>query len=186
MPHIPLTLPLISTDRPLVLLPVRLETRFFGDELRVRVYPDKVHVDTHEPELTDEEVSGQSFPHGLDPGPEHHRCQPAGSAAKGGLAPARRALWRHACGLDQTPGGGATGASRGDRTYRIVDTRPTHQNPARLLDGLCVQYVRGPHRQRAGQTHCRHPGCRTTPAGSGTAGRRALAHRRRHAMDGRL
>ena len=42
---------------------------------------------------------------------------------------------------------------------------PTHQNPAGLLDGLCVQYVRGLHRQRAGQTHCRHAGCRTPPAG---------------------
>jgi len=43
--------------RPLVLFPVRLETRFFTQadgsvELRVRVYPDKVHIDSHEPELT--------------------------------------------------------------------------------------------------------------------------------------
>ncbi len=63
-----LSLPLVSGPvQPLVLFPVRLETRFSprgdgGADLRVRVYPDPLHVDTHEPELTDQEIVwGRNF-----------------------------------------------------------------------------------------------------------------------------
>jgi hypothetical protein len=50
----------IGSSSPLVLLPVRLETRFAlgGDvqELWIRIYPDEIHGDSHEPALTPEEV----------------------------------------------------------------------------------------------------------------------------------
>jgi hypothetical protein len=72
IPNIPNT-PEVATPlssgpaQPVVMFPVRLETRFFpqmdgSSELRVRVYPDKVHIDSHEPELTaDEQTWGQHF-----------------------------------------------------------------------------------------------------------------------------
>lgn len=54
----------LSTTIPLALLPVRLETQFFDvgatTELRVRIYPDAIHVDAHEPELTDDERAARA------------------------------------------------------------------------------------------------------------------------------
>src|SRR5262245_26653391 len=51
---------LCPSNVPLVLLPVRLGTRFCSlaggvTDLRVRIYPDKIHVDTHHLELTTDE-----------------------------------------------------------------------------------------------------------------------------------
>ncbi|MGH9373448.1 MAG: hypothetical protein ACRD15_18150, partial [Vicinamibacterales bacterium] len=53
-------------DVPLVLLPVRLETRFrqsgANTDLLIRIYPDDLHIDTHEAGLTPDEVTwGRSY-----------------------------------------------------------------------------------------------------------------------------
>ena len=52
----------IDAGLPLVLLPVRIETAYLPDasgntDLVVRVYPDDIHVDAHETELTDLELA---------------------------------------------------------------------------------------------------------------------------------
>jgi hypothetical protein len=73
--------PSIKADNPLVLLPVRLETRFFGTELWIRIYPDTVHIDSHEPELTQDELLwGRHF---------HEQLWRAA-----GDEPQRKAAWR--------------------------------------------------------------------------------------------
>ena len=47
---------------PIALLPVRLETRLDGTRLRVRIFPDEIFADTHEPELTaDERADGVAY-----------------------------------------------------------------------------------------------------------------------------
>jgi hypothetical protein len=59
--------PLCPGDLPLVLLPVRLETRFVrldtgSTELRIRVFPDRIHLDSHEPDITaDEQAWAQHY-----------------------------------------------------------------------------------------------------------------------------
>ena len=66
----------LAADYPILLFPARIETRFFlagrAPELRVRIYPDEILADAHEPELTATEVTaGQRFwTSGWDPAKE--------------------------------------------------------------------------------------------------------------------
>jgi hypothetical protein len=85
----------LEAGYPIALLPVRIETRFGTQDgkpvLRVRVYPDEISADTHEPELTSEEIaSGQAYWRaGWDPSRE----QEAWRALRLTITTAARAAW---------------------------------------------------------------------------------------------
>src|SRR5919201_126915 len=63
-----------SHDYPVVLFPVRLETRFVDKQLLVRIYPDQLAIETHEHDLTAEEVTaGRTFRKRFDNGDDKEK-----------------------------------------------------------------------------------------------------------------
>lgn len=80
----------LSARLPLVLLPIRIETRFTPDTLLLRVYPDEILADSFEPELTDDEIAdGLTFWDAAWPGETEERL--AWKAIAGKIGPARAA-----------------------------------------------------------------------------------------------
>ncbi|OKI45494.1 DUF3892 domain-containing protein [Micromonospora sp. CB01531] len=94
-----------DTAHPFALLPVRIETRFAGTDLRVRVFPDQIHVDTHEPELTADEVAAG---HRYWTAVWHAGTDPTAQAAAWDdlltRLPAERAAWVARCLEPLNPG----------------------------------------------------------------------------------
>ncbi len=103
---------------PVALLPLGLETRFNGDTLLIRVLPDEVHVEDHEPELTDPEVeAGRSFWAQVWRG---GTAEPAATAAE-------RDAWVR---LVNAIGSSTRAAWVADRTAPTGGTRPADPVPA--------------------------------------------------------
>ena len=62
----------MSTEIPAALLPVRLEARFDGTLLRLRIYPDAIHAHAHDERLSPGEarlLDGALVPQGCRCGP---------------------------------------------------------------------------------------------------------------------
>ena len=134
---------------PLVLLPVRLETRFQRQrELWLRVYPDDVHVNSFEPELTADESSARTQ--------FLAQAQPVGDAARAAFLALAQQFGAAARRLDREP------ARAAGREGRAMDARRLHARAAGALD----------RHRLSGQ-------CRRAGAGRGAADRRPAAGRAR-------
>ena len=86
----------LAGDVPVTLLPVRIEARFFdhASELRVRIFPDQIHIDAHEPELTvAERDAAMAYWRARFATPDPTQRGPAAWNALAGRFGAARAAW---------------------------------------------------------------------------------------------
>lgn len=106
----------LSASAPLTLLPVRIETVFSGTPnptiLRLRIYPDQIHVDGHDPDLnTDEIAAGRKFWNLWSAAAADEAAQAAAMDWFSDLLPERRAAFvaeRTRPGKSVLPGQGGT------------------------------------------------------------------------------
>src|SRR5262245_51690140 len=146
---------------PVALLPVRIETRFRDAELLVRIYPDSILADSHEPLLTANEVAaGQEY---------WRRAFAAGQerdawTALLGQARAERAAWIVA---QTTPTNAARIADGGAPEFATGQTRPDNWHRAPQARGLperwLVSAYRGAERIHAVMSEPIQPGLHLTP-----------------------
>jgi len=88
--------PLFPSDNldPVLLLPVRLEAVYGENELKIRVYPDDVHVDRHEHALTDgEQLAGTTYWREIFAAGADARRHEAAWLALAGATGGERATW---------------------------------------------------------------------------------------------
>lgn len=120
-----------SGSTPILLLPVRLETRFHSSELWVRIYPDDCAVDSFEPDLSDDDIKSA------------RRFWIAVWAA-GGVDGERRAAWR-----DLVRARGASRAAWIVKQYQPQGVEPVKHDPAQRLLVIAETHLPSPTEKSA-------------------------------------